>query len=50
MDGGYKGIHTFAKGISLKENVMAQLEFKLTKMSQYSTLATMPERLPQRVE
>ena len=29
IDGADKGVHTFPKGISLKVNVIAQMEFKL---------------------
>ena len=38
-------VHTFPKGISPKVNVIVQLEFELTMMSQSNTLAIMPWEL-----
>ena len=40
------GIHIVPKGISLKVNVIAQLEFELIIMLQSNTLASMPWRFP----
>ena len=36
------GFPTFLEGISLKVNIIAQLEFKLTMISQSSMVANMP--------
>ena len=50
LGGKDKVVRTFPKGISPKVNIIAQLEFELTTMSQFNTLPTMSQELLQNQE